>query len=270
MKIACYSLILGKGYTVPAAAKILSRLGYDGVGWRVRDDFHLPLSNMEEKAAETKAVCDNAGLKISALYTYLPLRETERISAVLQAAATMGCSAVRVLAPQYDGSVHYASLLEQAREDLGRLEPLSRQTKVKAMVALHMGNIVPSASAALRLVEGFSPDCIGVIFDPGNMVCHGRENWKMGIQILGSYLAHVHVRNGGWFYSEESGWRFGWTPLQKGIADWAKIVSTLMECGYEGWLSIEDFADIPIEQKLEEDITLVRQYIEAAAQPAQK
>jgi sugar phosphate isomerase/epimerase len=264
MKIACYSLILGKGYTVPAAVKILSRLGYEGVGWRIRDDFHMPLNSLEEKAAETKALCEEAGLGISTLYTYLQVGEAERISNVLQAAVQMGCPMVRVLAPQYNGSIPYGSLLEQTRRDLEHLEPICQQTKVKALVPLHMGNIIPSASAAIRLVEGLSPDCIGVILDPGNMVCHGRENWKMGMQMLGPYLANVNVRNGGWFYSEEEGWRFGWTQMEKGIVDWEKVVAALAECGYQGWLTVEDFAESPIEEKLEEDIALLKRYIEAA------
>jgi len=259
MKIACYSLILGKGYTIPAAVEVLCRLGYDGVEWRVRDDFHLPLAHIEEKATEVKALCEKAGLEIPALSTYLLLGETETIAAALRAAAKMGCALIRVIAPDYDGSLPYPSLFDQARRDLAQLEPLCRQTKVKAAVELHMGNITPSASAALRLLEGFSPDSIGVIFDPGNMVCEGMENWKMGIQILGPYLAHVHVKNGGWFYSEEGGWRFDWAPMKEGIVDWRRVVAALAESGYQGWLAMEDFADIPVEQRLEEDLTLLRQ-----------
>lgn len=267
MKIACYSLILGKGYTIPAAVEALARLGYAGIEWRVRDDFHLPLAGLEEKALEAKALCDKAGLATPALSSYVPAGESESVALLLRVAAKISCPMVRVLVPQYDGSVPYAALLTQARRELSLLEPVCRETGVKALVTLHMHSITPSASAALRLVESFSPECIGVIFDPGNMVCEGSENWKMGIELLGPYLAHVHVKNAGWYYSEEEGWRFGWAPLSGGIVDWARVIAALAESGYRGWLSVEDFADLPVEQKLEEDLALLRTYLEAAAPP---
>gem|GEM_PF-4610224 len=182
MKIACYSLVLGKGYTIPAVIDTLSRLGYDGVEWRVRDDFHLPLLNLGEKICEVKALCDQAGLALPALATYLSVGETEAIAGVLQAAAAIGVPAVRLLVPRFDGSQPYDRLLAETRRCLLELEPICRQTKVKAALELHLGYIIPSASAARRLLEGLSPDWVGAIYDPGNMVCEGMENWKKILQ----------------------------------------------------------------------------------------
>ena len=265
MKIACYSLVLGRGYTVPAAIELLARLGYDGVEWRVRNDFHLPLNGLAEKAEEIKTLCQQAGLAIPILSTYLPLQEVSAIATVLSSAAAIGCPMVRVAAPAYDGTVAYPELLAQACGQLAQLEPLCRQTGVKVTVAMHMNNIAPSASAALRLVEGFDPACIGVVLDPGNMACEGRENWLMGLQILGPYLAHVHVKNGGWFYSDEEGWRFGWLPLTEGLVNWGEVLALLTRVGYGGWLSVEDFADeLPVEERLGQDIALLRQYLAEA------
>jgi sugar phosphate isomerase/epimerase len=261
MKIACYSLILKAGYNVPATIEILSRLGYAGVEWRVREDFHLPVANLEEQAEEIKTLCANAGLAIPALCTYLSLGQTEEVGKVLRAAAKMGAGIIRLNIPHYDGARHYTSLLDEARRDLAKLEGLCRETGVKAGVELHFGTIAPSASAGRRLVQDFSPDWVGMTFDPGNMVREGLENWKMGIQMLGPYLAHVHVKNGGWYHSEKHGWQFAWTPLNDGLIKWEEVIAFLAENDYQGWLSLEDLADLPIEQKLEEDIALLREWI---------
>lgn len=262
MKIACYSLVLGKGYTIPAVIETLSRLGYDGVEWRVRDDFHLPLLNLAEKTGEVKTLCDQAGLEIPALATYLSVGETEAIAGVLQAAAGIGISAVRLLVPRFDGSRPYDRLLEETRRNLAELEPICRQTKVKAALELHLGYIIPSASAARRLLEGFSPEWVGAIYDPGNMVCEGMENWKMGIQILGPYLTHVHVKNAAWYFSPEQGWQSAWAPLDEGIVYWGEVIKYLREAGYDGWLSVEDLREAPPEELLTQDLGFLRGLLE--------
>jgi len=122
-----------------------------------------------------------------------------------------------------------------------------------------------------RLVEDLDPSRIGVIFDPGNMVIEGIENWRMGLELLGPHLSHVHVKNAGWF-REDAGaqarqspgdagpglrslgggaWEWRWTPLLEGIVDWQRVVRDLRSAGCDGYLSLEDFGDQPVEQKLE-------------------
>jgi sugar phosphate isomerase/epimerase len=197
-------------------------------------------------------------LEIPLLATYLSLGETEAIAEVLQAAAAIGVPAVRLLTPRYDGSQSYDGLLEESRRHLAALEDLCRETKVKAALELHLGYIIPSASAARRLLEGFSPDWVGAIYDPGNMVCEGMENWKMGIQILGPYLSHVHVKNAAWYFSPEQGWQAVWTPLGEGIVYWGEVISYLREAGYDGWLSVEDLREAPTEALLAEDLDFLR------------
>ncbi|MNH42928.1 hypothetical protein D3C79_1047240 [compost metagenome] len=63
---------------------------------------------------------------------------------------------------------------------------------------MHFGNIAPSASLARQLVDGFDAKHIGVIYDPGNMVYEGFEQYKLGLEVLGEYLGHVHVKNAIW------------------------------------------------------------------------
>ncbi len=271
MRVGCYSMTLGRDYTVPQVVEMVSRIGYQGVEWRINNDnYHVPLTGLEEKAPELKAQCEKAGLQITALATYLPVEDTQGAEAALRAAAMMGCVGIRVQLPTYhDNDTPFQPLFERARQGFAKLEPVCRRIGVKALMELHMGHIAPSASAAYRVVEGFSPECIGVTFDPGNMVYEGIEDWKMGMQILGPYLAHCHVKNAGWRYSEEEGWKFYTARINKGIIDWAKVIRSLAECGYDGWLSVEDFADVPLEEKLQEDFTLLNQWVRTASMKAE-
>ena len=56
---------------------------------------------------------------------------------------------------------------------------------VRALVEIHMGTIVPSASAAAQFCSRFDPRHVGVIHDAGNMVFEGFERYRMGLEVLG-------------------------------------------------------------------------------------
>ncbi|MNN87020.1 hypothetical protein D3C81_2045100 [compost metagenome] len=79
------------------------------------------------------------------------------------------------------------------------------------------------------------------------MVHEGYENLKMDLELLGPYLAHVHVKNAKWAVSGtrpdgSHAWESSWAPLREGIIDYAKVFGYLKDVGYDGYLGIEDFS----------------------------
>jgi sugar phosphate isomerase/epimerase len=82
-----------------------------------------------------------------------------------------------------------------------------------------------------------------VIYDPGNMVCEGFEDYRIGIELLGPYLAHVHVKNAAYTRPEGGGvWTARWAPLEDGVVNFREFFAALRAADYEGWLSVEDFS----------------------------
>ncbi|MBC8081060.1 MAG: sugar phosphate isomerase/epimerase, partial [Gorillibacterium sp.] len=114
-------------------------------------------------------------------------------------------------------------------------------------------------------VEGFDPAHIGVIHDAGNMVFEGFENYRMGLEVLDEYLAHVHIKNASMVRSEEvkalgaSPWKAEWAPLKEGVADIGQLLADVQHVGYDGWLSFEDFSNPhPNEASLVEQLAYLR------------
>jgi sugar phosphate isomerase/epimerase len=177
----------------------------------------------------------------------------------------MDAAFVRIGVPGYDGSRSYTDLLNDAIEQYTRVEAKARECKVKAVFEIHMGNICPSASAAYRFASNFDPEHVGAIFDPGNMICEGYENWQLGLEALGPYLAHVHVKNGRHEMADVTSdgraqWRYAAATMRGGEADWKVIMKALRAVGYDGWLSLEDFSSLaPTEQKLPADLAFVKE-----------
>ena len=161
----------------------------------------------------------------------------------------------------------YPKLYEQTVERLGQAVRLAANNGLRLLIECHFGMISASASLALRIAERFSPTEVGVILDPGNQGIEGFENWKLEIELLGDYLAHVHAKNVQWGPRPEGksthpglgrDWTWRWVPLEQGIVDWEYVVQALRICGYDGWISLEDFSDAQASDKLAQVANLRR------------
>ncbi len=188
------------------------------------------------------------------LGTYLGASDHELVERVMKVAAEVGVPKLRVGPPSYDGTRPYPELFDQALRDYAVVARLAAEYRVQACVEMHMNLITPSAGLTHRLVSNFDPKHVGVIFDAGNMVMEGYEQYQMGLELLGPYLSHVHVKNMFWVRTGEGDgvaqWQARMAPILQGQTNWKVVVAALRRVGYDGWLSFEDFSEGETKPKL--------------------
>jgi sugar phosphate isomerase/epimerase len=173
--------------------------------------------------------------------------------------------------PKYDGSENYHALLDRAVGEYREVEALARKHNLRALIEIHSGRLTSSATSAASFAARFDPEYVGVIHDAGNMVYEGYEPYKLGLEALGPYLAHVHVKNAMW---ERTGtrrdgsaaWEPRVAPLREGMVDLAALFAALFDAGYDGWLSMEDFSTAQAtRERIGDDLQYVRQTLAAVA-----
>lgn len=191
MKFGIFTVSLPE-WTPEEAVREMKAAGYDGVEWRVIDDPQmnkpdaqvgfwsgnrctLPLSTLSEDAPRIRKLVDGAGLAIPNLGTYVLCDEPALVEMAMQGAQAMGVPTLRVRAPNYDGSVPYLKLMDKTVGEFRDVEAMAKQYGVRALVEMHMNNVVPSASACRTLAQHYDPRYIGIIHDAGNMVYEGYE-----------------------------------------------------------------------------------------------
>lgn len=271
--------------TPEEVAPQLRALGYDGVEWRVVDEapnpkgmgfWHgnkstIPMTGFEDQVERVKRLAGENRLEMPVLGTYVRCNDAlADIESAIEAAVALGVPKVRINVPQYDGSEPFMPLWEKAREDYRRVEELAARNNVQALIEIHHGTICPSASATRRFVEGLDSRHVGVIHDSGNMVHEGYENYRMGLELLGDYLSHVHIKNARWFpvkYLEDKSvvWKCDWTAVHKGVSDIRALFRDLQAIGYDGWISFEDFStERPPLDRLRDNLAFVRKVIQEA------
>ena len=265
--------------TPEEAAVELAANGYDGVEWRVttvpegvRD--HPPsfwgnnrctLEPTLTDARRAGALSAEHGLAIPNVGAYPPAGELDAVEAAVRFAEACGSPHVRVL-PFAMGDGTYTEAFEASRRYLEQIAELVARAGVRALVEIHHGTIVSSASLARRLVDGLDPGCVGIIHDAGNMAFEGFEDYRIGLEVLGPYLAHVHVKNTKYGPPDAFGLGRAWfSPFTDGVVDFEALFRALHAVGYDGWVSIEDFGYTGSSRDaLRDDLAFVRAAIDRA------
>ena len=286
MKLAVYTCSLPE-YNIEESVTAIKEMGYDAVEWRVDslagiprsmlpadiDEYEwrywldnkstLNIADIKNECLKAKKLCDEAGIEIVNLATTLR-GDDVTLEAVLEAAAAIGCKTIRGPMANYTPAKPYWEQFDEYRAYLRHCEPMLKKYGVKFLLETHHGTMISSASSALRVLDGFDPEYFGLIYDPGNMVYEGYEAYQLGFEMLGKYLAHVHIKNAALVPAGED--EFGatkyaqaWVPLKKGSANLAALIKALKHVGYDGVLSVEDFSnEKPTREKLEENIAYLR------------
>ena len=288
MKFGVFSVSMPE-YTPEETVPLLKELGFDGVEWRVAEPpankpdkvpyelrywqdnkSTIYLAELDEKADAIRRLCDENGIEIFSLTTYLSFADLEKVEAVLKVAKRIGVPKVRVFPARFPGDKDLKTMESEAVSNIRALEKLAAKYDVKILFEIHMDTIMASPSEAYRLIQGCDPKYIGLIFDPGNMVNEGFEDYDKSFQLLGSYIAHIHIKNGalvndGTDQFGATKWKRQWTPLKEGMANLALFLEIMQKYGYDGTVSIEDFSNkLTTVEKLKDNLAYMKQLAEAA------
>lgn len=286
MKYAVFSVSIPE-YTPDQAVLKLKEIGYDGIEWRVIDEdpnatvasfwsknkATLPFSTFEQDAPAWQKLTDEAGLEIPGVGTYMLCDDLKAVEQGMRGTKALGATQLRVRVPNYDGIEPFRPKWDAARDQYKDVVDLAKKHGVKVLLELHHRSIVPSASAARLFLGDLDPAHVGVIHDAGNMVHEGFETHRLGFEMLGPYLAHVHIKNARWFpekYNEDKSvkWKCDWAPVHKGIIDMRELFRALQAVGYNGWVGLEDFSvERPVEDRLRENLEYLKR-IEAETKEA--
>ena len=264
MKLCCTSVMLPR-WTLDETFDQLATAGYDAVELRCRynpdDESAEPAfwgrhlsdvspDNIVDKAPAIRAASERSGVRVAALAPNVQLGQDDVIRKIFAGAVAIDLDCppmVRIGAPRHDRTAPYMPQFLAARSGFADLVEIAREYGVKVLYEIHVGTVAVSCSRTLELLRDLDSQHIGAIYDVPNMLRVGLEDSRMGMEILGPYLAHCHIGNGVSVedgIDEETGrskWKWQFSDVREGVADIAQIVGDLKSVGYGGCLSLEEF-----------------------------
>lgn len=248
-------------YTFAEACKLAKAIGYDGVQPRIvpaasavfdpakpfnpwgnnkggisEDDF------FKDPKGALKPATD-AGVAISSVASYTSTADMDRALKMVKACSAAGIKNVRIAAlplPK-EAKFEMAAFLDKSRGTYKELVAEAKKAGVRPCLELHGGTPYPSPSGTIAFLKGISPEDAGVLYDPANMISDGWEVPAVALNILGPYLAEVHVKNSKWVPDGDDPrgvkkYKAVASDLEDGCVNWAEIIEKLKGHGYNGWL----------------------------------
>ena len=285
MKLSCTSVMLPR-WDLDRTFDKLAEHGYDGIELRCRynpgDGGEDPSfwgrhlsgispDNIIHKAEAIRAAERRTGIKVIALAPNVTLEDTDVVEKLFRGAATLNPHnppMIRIGAPRHDRTQPYWVQFLNARAGFASLVETARQYNVKILYEIHVGTVAVTCSRAIELLRDLDPERIGAIYDVPNMLRVGLEDTRMGMELLGPYLAHCHIGNGqpvttGRDRLGALDWEWDFADLREGIADVGQIIRDFKDVGYAGYVSLEDFGPGDDDTKLGEQGEYLRRLLDA-------
>jgi sugar phosphate isomerase/epimerase len=229
---------------------------YAGIEWRIADisgldrskkphhvtNNHCTIAPNLRAAAEIREACGTKGVKIIGVSPYIEVGDCAAAESSIALAQEAGAQFVRMRGALMNGD-SYRTLHDRTVAFFKEISPAAARAGIRIFIEMHQGTICPSASLAHRIVSRLDPEIVGVIFDAGNLTAEGFEDYRIGFELLGPRLAHVHLKNGAYRRPDGGGlWSRMWTSIDDGMVDVPLFLRRLKEFSYKGWISIEDFS----------------------------
>ena len=238
--------------------ELAKRAGFDGVELNYNLEGDLSPASGEKEFTAIRKMAEKIGIEISGVCSFLfwpfPLtansaatraKAVELATKMLYAAKHLGTQnllvvpgAVYIPWLKESEEVSYKNCDERARAAVGKLLPLAE----KEGIYLNIENIffnayLMSPPDMIEFVDSFKSPHVKVHFDTGNiMPLQFPEHW---IPLLGSRIKNIHFKEyskKGTDFSLES-----FRPLLDGTTNWPRVMETLDDASYRGYLTFEYF-----------------------------
>ena len=272
MKLCCTSVMLPR-WTLDETFDKLAEYGYEAVELRCRfnpDDpsaepafwgrhlSNVNPDNIVDKAPAIRAAAERSGVRVAALAPKCLIDEEDEIRKLFVGAVAIDAESpplIRIGAPRHDRTQAYMPQFLAARSGFAQVAELAGEYGVKVLYEIHTGTMAVTCSRALELLRDLDSERIGAIYDVPNMLRVGLEDTRMGMEVLGPYMAHVHIGNGVLQAGErdENGqqkWQWAFCALEEGVADIPQIIEDLRDLGYAGYVSLEEFGPGDDDEKI--------------------
>lgn len=246
---------------IPALARFVRELGFDGVELPVRPGFQVPPERAVSELPLAAKQFAEEGLTIFSIAA--PVEE-----ATIAACAAAGVPILRTMASIEEGE-NYLEAEARLRRTYDGFLPLLERYGVTLGIQNHCDRFVANAVGLMRLIGSYDPRYIAAVWDAGHEAVNGGLP-EYALDVVWSHLCMVNLKNAFWLRTNgpetpQAEWRHYWTLGRHGLSPWPKIIAELKRRSYRGVLCLtaEYTQEALVDRLIAEDIAYVKALLAA-------
>lgn len=155
------------------------------------------------------------------------------VKRLIEIAVIVGAPNLVVVPGVVTSRINYYDAYSRLEDAIGLLAEEARKARVGLGLENVWGKFLYSPLEMRVFIDRFASPYVGVHFDVGNIMQHGfPDQW---IKILGQRILNIHIKD----YNESINNIRAFTWLFQGSVPWDRVMGSLRDTGYNGYLIAE-------------------------------
>lgn len=218
-----------KSPDVESLARLIRRLGFDGVELTVRPGYQVEPESVLRTLPQAMEVFSRYNLQIESI-------AAEPTESVIEACSEAGITMIRTMLP-IDPAIGYRASVGLWRKSVCRLDDLLYRTGVRIGVQNHCDNFVGTACGLMEALDGLSEHFVAVL-DFAHTAITGEPD-RYALELAQPRLAMVNLKNVVYSHSGnrpngEARWLLKWVTAREGLSSWSRVVELLRNIQFTG------------------------------------
>jgi sugar phosphate isomerase/epimerase len=223
-----------RGLALDEAVRLASASGYGGICWEV------PAESTLADLSGARSALDQAAVDVSCLAFEPDERNQVDPERAAEMADVLGARQLRICGASMAGH-SYTEAYDATLRACAAYSQAARKRGIRVLLHQRWATVTASASQLYRVLSNFDPSAVGCIYDAGSMAVEGYEEYRIGLEVLGNYVADVHIANARHFPANQGTvWDWEWSPLSDGLMDLQRLFRALRRGDYRGWVTLAD------------------------------
>lgn len=237
-------------------AEKISKLGFDGLEAPIRVGGHIEPAAVPDQLPGMVETLKKRGLNITVMTSSINDPDDPLTEPILATASKLGIKRYRMQYLRYEKNQPIQKQLDNWRPQLRDLAAMNKQFGITAVYQNHAGDgMLGSALWDLqRVLDGISPDEIGVAYDIRHATVEGGMSWPVTFRMIQPHLNTVYVKDFVWDEVKPKN-----VPLGEGRVS-PTFFKLLAETGFKGPISLhEEYLDHRLPELVPQHLAAMKQ-----------
>lgn len=211
-------------------AKTAKELGFDGVDLTVRPKGHVLPENVERDLPKATEALKEFGFQPHLFTTKVTDADKPLDRKVLETASKLGYQNYRTGYLKYDSKESIPTSIQRYRKQFKKLAKFNRKLDLIGGYQNHAGNNYVGSVIwdSHPILEGITPQDMGLQYDIRHATVVGGTNWKMGLRLIKDRINSLVIKD--FLWKEVDGkWKPVHVPMGEGMVDFKHFFQLVKE-----------------------------------------